>query len=124
MFYDFKNDILILDLIFETFLTVLCSTVYVDPPRKQKLFLNSSGTIFLGASGYPTPSYKWKKDGLVLDQNDRNSGGRFKWLDDGSLEIPTVRVSDAGKYECDIIQGYNSKTIVIQISVVGKLVCF
>ena len=113
-----------LNFVVKYFLTILCSTVYVNPPRNQKLLLNNRGIVFLGANGYPAPSYKWKKDGIVLDQKDRNNGGRFNWLDDGSLEIPTVRVSDAGKYECDIIQGYNSKTIVIQISVVGKLVSF
>ena len=78
---------------------------------------NKKGKIFLGATGYPLPQYKWKKNGLDLDAEN---GGQFNWLSDGSLEIPLVKLSDAGKYECHISQGYRSRSILIQVSVVGK----
>ncbi|CAB0012773.1 unnamed protein product [Nesidiocoris tenuis] len=45
--------------------------------------------------GNPPPSLFWRKDGEIIDFNER-----LKTMDQGSLKIVSVRASDEGKYQC------------------------
>lgn len=51
--------------------------------------------------GVPTPVVSWRKDGALID----GSGGRHRFLSDGSLQIIGLYRSDAGVYYCTADNG-------------------
>ena len=75
-------------------------------------------TIKLGISGYPKPTYAWKKNGKELNPaSDR----RLSVLDDGSLRIDKVAKSDGGNYTCKVTQSGVGQDAKIEVYAVGKL---
>ena len=74
-------------------------------------------TIELGMSGYPKPTYTWKKGGKTLDPaSDR----RLSVLDDGSLKIDKVVKSDRDNYTCVVQQTAVEEDANIEVYAVGK----
>ena len=67
------------------------------------------------ASGVPTPSVTWSKDGQKI-----TSEGIYTVQDDGSLLIREAEKSDAVRYTCtaDSVAGKDSASSTVQI--VGK----
>lgn len=61
-------------------------------------------TLTCKVFGAPKPEVKWIKDGNNL------SGGRFRVMLDGSLEITDVTFTDAGDYQCYASNKFGSKT--------------
>jgi len=73
--------------------------------------------IKLGISGYPKPTYTWKKDGKQLNPaSDR----RLSVLDNGSLKIDKVAKSDRGNYTCVVEQSGLEENAKIEVYAVGK----
>ncbi|XP_057206568.1 roundabout homolog 1 isoform X2 [Triplophysa rosa] len=56
------------------------------------------GTVVLGcqATGTPTPTILWRKDGVLVSTHD----SRLKQLDTGALQIRYVKLGDTGVYTC------------------------
>ncbi|XP_051535075.1 roundabout homolog 1-like isoform X1 [Myxocyprinus asiaticus] len=56
------------------------------------------GTVVLGcqATGTPTPTILWRKDGVLVSTHD----SRLKQLDTGSLQIRYAKLGDTGIYTC------------------------
>ena len=74
-------------------------------------------TIQLGLSGYPKPTYTWKKDGKELNPS---SNSRLSVLGDGSMRIDKVVKSDRGNYTCTVEQGGVGENADIEVYAVGK----
>ncbi|TRZ11581.1 hypothetical protein HGM15179_015542, partial [Zosterops borbonicus] len=71
------------------------------------------------ASGRPKPSYRWLKDGEPLLPQ-----GRVQ-LEQGSLTIPNVSLSDAGMYQCVAENRHGVIFTSAELSVIGdSCVCF
>jgi predicted carbohydrate-binding protein with CBM5 and CBM33 domain len=62
-------------------------TVFTIQPQSQTVNSGNSVTFTVAASGSPTPSYQWRKDGAVI------SGATTS-----SYTIASVSSSDAGSY--------------------------
>lgn len=73
-------------------------------------------TIQCNASGVPTPTVTWTKDGLRIPNADR-----YTVQDDGSLLIAGSREGDSAKYTCTAtsVAGKDSASGTVQI--LGKL---
>uniref|UniRef100_A0A8C1LD81 Roundabout, axon guidance receptor, homolog 1 (Drosophila) n=1 Tax=Cyprinus carpio TaxID=7962 RepID=A0A8C1LD81_CYPCA len=56
------------------------------------------GTVVLGcqATGTPTPTILWRKDGVLVSTHD----SRLKQLDTGALQIRYAKLGDTGMYTC------------------------
>ncbi|XP_072547703.1 roundabout homolog 1 isoform X6 [Salminus brasiliensis] len=56
------------------------------------------GTVVLGcqATGTPTPTILWRKDGTLVSTHD----SRLKQLDTGALQIRYAKLGDTGMYTC------------------------
>uniref|UniRef100_A0A673LS41 Roundabout homolog 1-like n=1 Tax=Sinocyclocheilus rhinocerous TaxID=307959 RepID=A0A673LS41_9TELE len=56
------------------------------------------GTVVLGcqATGTPTPTILWRKDGVLVSTHD----SRLKQLDIGALQIRYAKLGDTGMYTC------------------------
>uniref|UniRef100_A0A4W4FP04 Roundabout, axon guidance receptor, homolog 1 (Drosophila) n=2 Tax=Electrophorus electricus TaxID=8005 RepID=A0A4W4FP04_ELEEL len=56
------------------------------------------GTVVLGcqATGTPTPTILWRKDGVLVSTHD----SRLKQLDTGALQIRYAKLGDTGVYTC------------------------
>ncbi|XP_059369917.1 roundabout homolog 1-like isoform X3 [Carassius carassius] len=56
------------------------------------------GTVVLGcqATGTPTPTILWRKDGVLVSTHD----SRLKLLDTGALQIRYAKLGDTGMYTC------------------------
>uniref|UniRef100_A0A6G1SAQ6 Neuroglian n=1 Tax=Aceria tosichella TaxID=561515 RepID=A0A6G1SAQ6_9ACAR len=69
--------------------------VVLEPPEKVASAVQAS-TISLKCRvfGAPKPKIKWRRDNVEL------SGGRYKVLDNGDLQIEYVMPNDQGTYQC------------------------
>ena len=76
---------------------------------------NTRITIQCHASGVPTPTVTWTKDG-----QDIASGGKYTVQDDGSLLVSEAEDVDSARYTCtaDSIAGKDSASSTVQT--VGK----
>ena len=76
---------------------------------------NTSITIQCPASGVPTPTVTWTKDGQEI-----SSGGRYTVQDDGSLLISEADEDDNARYTCtaDSVAGKDSASSTV--NVIGK----
>ena len=70
------------------------------------------------ARGIPAPEITWRKEGQEIDNNNLQSGLVF--LPNGALRINSVRVEDAGIYECVASSEAGNDTKLIQLMVQGK----
>ena len=77
---------------------------------------NTNITIQCHASGVPTPTVTWSKDGQKIF-----SGGKYTVQDDGSLLISETDKEDTARYTCTAtsVTGKDSASSVVQV--VGKL---
>ncbi|KAA8594156.1 hypothetical protein FQN60_004990, partial [Etheostoma spectabile] len=85
----------------------LCGEVWIvvsdrPPPVIQQGPTNQSvavdGTVVLNcvATGNPTPTILWRKDGVLVSTHD----SRVKQLDTGALQIRYAKLGDTGTYTC------------------------
>ncbi|KAJ8402305.1 hypothetical protein AAFF_G00371700 [Aldrovandia affinis] len=65
-------------------------------PVNQKVSVD--GTVVLGciATGFPTPSILWRKDGTLVSTHD----SRINQQDTGALQIHYAKLGDTGVYTC------------------------
>ena len=83
----------------------------------QHIKIGEQDTITFGVRGYPKPQITWKKGGRTL--NPANDA-RYKLLNDGSLTIVNVEVSDQGNYTVTVAQGGYLDEKQIEVYAVGR----
>ena len=81
----------------------------------QHINIGQVDTIKLGVSGFPKPSFKWKRGNTALNPNSR-----LTVLVGGSLKINKVARSDRGNYTCTVEQGSTEDSVKIKVYAVGK----
>uniref|UniRef100_A0A8C2UJN2 Hemicentin-1 n=1 Tax=Coturnix japonica TaxID=93934 RepID=A0A8C2UJN2_COTJA len=84
-------------------------------PQTTVVHLNSSAVLDCTAKGVPAPRIAWRKDGAVFNGNNT----RYSILEDGSLQIHSVHVTDTGRYMCMATNaaGTEHKQIDLQVLV-------
>ncbi|XP_072199268.1 hemicentin-1 isoform X3 [Excalfactoria chinensis] len=84
-------------------------------PQTTVVLLNTSAVLECTAKGVPTPRIAWRKDGAVFNGNNT----RYSILEDGSLQIHSVHVTDTGRYMCMATNaaGTEHKQIDLQVLV-------
>lgn len=65
-----------------------------EPPRQEATVDHRTVTLRCRVFGAPKPEVKWIRNGLEL------TGGRYKVLESGDLQITNVAFADAGEYTC------------------------
>ena len=93
-------------------------TVQCQAPSNQRIRVNRNKTLFCKAEGNPLPSIQWFKEGSPL------RSGRFRYLQNGTFLVNSVRKEDAGNYECVITQSKGSASSLemkrtVQVTVTG-----
>ncbi|NXU50379.1 HMCN1 protein, partial [Turnix velox] len=95
-------------------------TVHVAPTIRSSaqmavVHINASALLECVAAGVPTPRITWRKDGAIFTGNNT----RYSMLEDGSLHILSVHVSDMGRYVCMAtnVAGTERKRIDLQVIV-------
>ena len=83
----------------------------------QHIKIGQEDTITFGVRGYPKPQITWKKGRRTL--NPANDA-RYKLLNDGSLTIVNVKVSDQDNYTVTVKQGGYGVTKQIEVYAVGR----
>lgn len=78
-----------------------CFSVLVRPlienrPNDNKAVVNTPATLYCESIGLPNPIITWTKDGVTFP----TTGLRHRMLDSGTIEFTSVRLEDAGKYQC------------------------
>ncbi|XP_068691081.1 hemicentin-1-like [Montipora foliosa] len=93
------------------FYTVYVNAEFKNKRPQQKLIPGKPGQINCTAEGNPPPQFEWRKNDILLLEDDR-----FTQLSDGSLQIDTVRLEDKGVYECSMKQtkGRHRITVYLQ----------
>lgn len=95
----------------------------------QNITVSKDDRVQISVSGVSAADVQWKKDGQLIDF----SIGRYKILDDGSLEIRNVQKSDEGRYtiwiltenlESDIAEVINVKILGILSPFLLEFSCF
>lgn len=82
----------------------------LEPPAKIALAVQASTvTLRCRVFGAPKPKIKWRRDNVEL------SGGRYKVLDNGDLQIDFVMPNDHGAYQCKAANKFD------EVSVEGEL---
>ncbi|XP_035384811.1 hemicentin-1 isoform X2 [Electrophorus electricus] len=77
-------------------LVVQESPVIHAHPSTLDVILNNHVTLPCHATGTPSPTMTWQKEGINID----TSGGDFTVLPNGGLQISWARVEDSGTYMC------------------------
>ncbi|GFU28490.1 titin, partial [Nephila pilipes] len=108
---------------FTAMLVVQEPTSWVKEPEDQEVLEGESISIHCIASGLPKPNIVWYKykndDGFHLNENKT----KIITANNGTLSIPKVDFTDAGKYECKAENGLGSplsKLITIKVSVPAR----
>ncbi|XP_047676568.1 roundabout homolog 1 isoform X8 [Tachysurus fulvidraco] len=65
-------------------------------PTNHTVPLDSTVVLGCRATGSPSPTIMWKKDGVLVSAHD----SRFKLLDSGGLQIRYAKLGDTGVYTC------------------------
>uniref|UniRef100_A0A7N8WPA3 Roundabout, axon guidance receptor, homolog 1 (Drosophila) n=1 Tax=Mastacembelus armatus TaxID=205130 RepID=A0A7N8WPA3_9TELE len=65
-------------------------------PTNQTVAVDGTGVLSCVASGNPTPTILWRKDGVLVSTHD----SRVKQLDTGTLQIRYAKLGDTGTYTC------------------------
>jgi hypothetical protein len=73
--------------------------VITVPPVAQTTTVGSSVTLSVTATGYPAPTYQWRKDGVAIDGATA-----------ASYTIASPHVSDSGSYDVVITNSFGSVT--------------
>ena len=69
----------------------------VAPPADQTLMAGDSATLTVASTGFPVPTFQWKKDGVPIPNAVLNH-----------LDIPQATVADAGTYTVDVTNRYGT----------------
>ena len=69
-------------------LTVRAPPVFTTQPESTTVLAGSASTLTVAATGYPTPSFQWRKNGTAL------AGAT-----NATLSIAAIAASDAGRYD-------------------------
>ncbi|KAL9965513.1 hypothetical protein ACROYT_G029320 [Oculina patagonica] len=80
--------------------------------KNQHIRIGQADTIKLGISGFPKPTFTWKKGDKVLNPK---SDSRLTLLADGSLRINKVTRSDRGNYTCAVVQSGSEQKAKIEV---------
>lgn len=73
------------------------------PPINESTVDGKTIRLLCDVFGAPKPAVKWLRNGQEL------TGGRYKILETGGLEIENVIFSDSGKYECHATNRFGSQ---------------
>ncbi|XP_039682422.1 roundabout homolog 1 isoform X6 [Perca fluviatilis] len=65
-------------------------------PTNQSVAVDSTVVLNCVATGNPTPTILWRKDGVLVSTHD----SRVKQLDTGALQIRYAKLGDTGTYTC------------------------
>nr|XP_033486978.1 roundabout homolog 1 isoform X5 [Epinephelus lanceolatus] len=65
-------------------------------PTNQTVAVDGTVVLNCVATGNPTPTILWRKDGVLVSTHD----SRVKQLDTGSLQIRYAKLGDTGTYTC------------------------
>ncbi|XP_029027913.1 roundabout homolog 1 isoform X1 [Betta splendens] len=65
-------------------------------PTNQTVAVDGTVVLSCVASGNPTPTILWRKDGVLVSTHD----SRVKQLDTGALQIRYAKLGDTGTYTC------------------------
>lgn len=76
-------------------------------------------SVKCNATGTPTPSISWQKDGSNVISNTRAN-----IRSDGTLQISELERDDVGSYACTATSGSNTDSQQIQVSLLGKSLVF
>lgn len=88
----------------DVFLNVLALPPEITEAPKQEATVDRRKiTLTCRVFGAPKPTVKWIRNGLEL------TGGRYKTLENGDMEITDVGFSDAGDYTCHAENKLGSK---------------
>lgn len=69
------------------------------------------------AVGTPTPEITWYKDGQVITENQVG----VTFLDDGSLELDSVKAEDSGTYICKAVNEAGEIKQEVDLKILGEL---
>ncbi|XP_055948883.1 cell adhesion molecule Dscam2-like isoform X4 [Argiope bruennichi] len=90
-------------------------------PTDRSAVMGESLTIDCQANGFPVPQVRWKKDHGLSGRNEYRtiiSNPHIQTLENGSLVITEVELSDAGLYMCQATNGISpSLSAVIKLTV-------
>lgn len=75
---------------------------------------NTPIVITCKASGLPSPTIKWMKDGVEIGVNDG-----YKIDKDGSLVIEKATVKDTGRYTCEAVNVKGQDKQSSNVKVIG-----
>ncbi|XP_061539337.1 LOW QUALITY PROTEIN: hemicentin-1 [Phycodurus eques] len=67
-----------------------------DGPQALSVRINKPAVLECIVSGVPAPRVTWRKHGAILAGNNP----RYTFMEDGSLHIHSVQVTDTGRYLC------------------------
>ncbi|XP_061680955.1 hemicentin-1 isoform X2 [Syngnathoides biaculeatus] len=67
-----------------------------DGPQTMSVRINQPAVLECIVSGVPAPRVTWRKHGAILVGNN----SRYTFIEDGSLHIHSVQVTDTGRYLC------------------------
>ena len=76
---------------------------------------NTTVTIRCPASGVPTPTVSWQKDGARVTQ-----GETLLFTPDNSLVIKNGDVDASAKYTCSIQSNFGKEDISSVVEIIGK----
>jgi sugar lactone lactonase YvrE len=85
------------------------------PPASQAVTVGSNATLSASVSGFPAPSFQWRKDGVVLTDGNGIFGATSP-----TLTIVGVQVADAGVYILAATNSVGSATSTSAVLTVNK----
>lgn len=89
--------------------------IVLEQPEKVALAVQASTvTLRCRMFGSPKPKIKWRRDNTEL------SGGRYKVLDNGDLQIEYVMPNDQGVYQCNAANKFNEITVKGELHVKAR----
>ena len=78
-----------------------------EQPRSQPVRAGATVTLRCKATGYPTPEYKWIKDGMELPDGVEEE-----------LTFDCVTLEDSGRYKCIVSNRMNAeKSNIVELQV-------
>lgn len=89
--------------------------IVLEPPEKTALAVQGSTfRLRCRVFGAPKPKIKWKRENVEL------SGGRYKVLDNGDLQIDYVMPNDQGVYQCKAANKFDEVTVEGELHVKAR----
>jgi hypothetical protein len=84
-------------------------------PVSRTVTIGAAASLSVAASGYPTPSYQWRKNGASLYDSDTVSG-----VYSAVLLLKNCQVEDAGDYDVVVSNSVASVTSSVAVVTVSK----